>query len=458
MSKPQYNPKGWRAGPTQFQPRFVSPQLGAVYVSAVKNTTPPAVLAAKAAALTAPAPGALQYQAQTVSYLGANGFPDVSFDRHYTSGSGIGTADFFTKVNAAFYPTSWDTLGGPTNGENDGSNAAFWTAQKGMGSAPVQNTNPVYVGFQTPSRYLWIPSQSGRQAQLRVDGKLLPAGAPITWPSNNNMAKIDLGSVGAGAGRKIVLQGCAMPNLWLSEVSVTAGAAIVPYDWMADTGRVSAAYLGDSYGIINPDYSLVGLPFVPYIAELCGFGAMVQSSIGGTGYITTGGSTQYPNAQDSIRLDVITRDQPKVTVVPLGVNDPGDAATIAGMQALYASIRALNPATLIVAMPPWSPGQTAGAGGKYQAMRTALYSTMAGIAGPWIIIDNLAGRWATSKGTNSGAGTGPWLTGDGNVGAPTGIGNADTYMSADVPHLTAAGNKAFAELFASLYKAAVASM
>lgn len=297
-------------------------------------------------------------------------------------------------------------------------------------------------------------------AQLRVDGKLLPAGAPIAWPSNNNMAKIDFGSVASGAGRKIVIQGQALPNLWLSEVSVSAGAAIVPYDWHADTGRVSAAYLGDSYGIINPDYSLVGLPLVPYIAELCGFGALTQSSIGGTGYNTNGGSVDYPNALDSNRLDVVTRESPTVIIVALGVNDPGDASTVSAMQTLYAALRTRCPQALIVAVPPWAPGQTAGAnpGGKYQAMRTALYSTFAGVSGPWIIVDNLAGRYATSKGTNSGAGTGPWLTGDGNAGAPTGSGNADTYMSADVPHLTAAGNKAFAELFAASYKAAVASM
>lgn len=374
--------------------------------------------------------------------------------------SGLGTADFFSVVKAFFYPGSWDTLGGPTNNENDGSAAAFWTTQKGMGSAPVQNTNPTYVGLQTPSRYLFVPSQAGRLMQLRVDGKLLPAGSPISWPSNNNMAKIDFGSTAAGAGRKIVMQGVPFPGLWLSEVAVAAGAAITPYDWHADTGRISAAYLGDSYGIINPDYSLVGLPFVQYIAELCGFGAMTQSSIGGTGYITTGGSSQYPNAQDSIRLDVISREQPTAILGPLGVNDPGDAATIAGMQALYATLRTRNPQALLIAMPPWSPGQTAAAnpGGKYQAMRTALYNTMAGVSGPWIIIDNLAGSWLTSKGTSSGAATGPWLTGDGNAGAPTGSGNADTWMSADVPHLTAAGAKGYAELLAAAYRAAVLSM
>lgn len=418
----------------------------------------PTVSAAKAAAATAPAPGALQYQAQTVSYLGANAFPDLSFDRHYTSGAGIGTADFFTKVKASFYPNSWESLGGPTNGENDGSNAAYWTAWKSsMGT--VQNSNPVYVGLQTPSRYLWIPSQSGRQAQLRVDGKLLPAGSPVTWPSNNNMAKIDFGSVGAGAGRKIVVQGIGIPNLWLSEVSVTAGSAIVPYDWNTDTSKVPAAFMGDSYQL-GGDYTLVGLPFVQYMAELCGFGATVQSSIGGTGYITNGGSADYPDMQSAVRQTIVTRESPTVVVVQAGINDPGGAPTNAGMLALYTALRTALPTALIVAQTAWAPSQTAGqaGGGKYQLMRTNLYSVMAGLSGPWILIDNLAGSWLTSKGTSSGAGTGPWQTGDGNAGAPTGTGNGDTWVSADGTHPTALGYKGLAELFSTAYKAAVASM
>lgn len=323
----------------------------------------------------------------------------------------------------------------------------------------TMNGNPVYVGFQTPSRYLFIPSQSGRQAQIRVDGKLLPAGSPVTWPSNNNMAKIDFGSVGAGAGRKIVVQGIGIPNLWLSEVSVTAGSAIVPYDYLADTGKITAAFLGDSYQL-GGDYSLVGLPFVQYMAELCGFGATIQSSIGGTGYITNGGSADYPDMQSAIRQAIVTRDSPTVVVVQAGINDPGGGATNTGMSAVYTALRAALPNALIVAQTAWAPSQTAGqaGGGKYQLMRTNLYSVMAGLAGPWILIDNLAGTWSTSKGTNSGAGTGPWQTGDGRVGAPTGTGNGDTWVSADGTHPTAAGYKGLGELFAAAYKAAVASM
>ena len=421
------------------------------------GTAPASVVAARTAANTAPTPGNLQYQAQTVSYLGANAFPDLSFDRHYTSGAGIGTADFFTVTKPFFYPTSWDSLGGPTNGENDGSNAAFWTAWKSsMGT--VQNSNPVYVGLQTPSRYLWIPSQSGRQAQLRVDGKLLPINTPITWPSNNNMAKIDFGSVAAGAGRKIVLQGIGIANLWLSEVSVSAGSAIIPYNYLTDTGKVSAAFMGDSYQL-GGDYSLVGLPFVQYMSELCGFGATIQSSIGGTGYITNGGSADFPSAQSSIRQAIVTRESPTVVVVQLGINDPGGAATNTGMSALFTALRTALPGSLIVAQTAWSPSQTAGqaGGGKYQLMRTNLYSVMAGLAGPWILIDNLAGTWSTSKGTSSGAGTGPWQTGDGNAGAPTGTGNGDTWVSADGTHPTALGYKGLAELFAAAYKAALAT-
>lgn len=421
--------------------------------------TPPTatVLAAKSSADGAPTPGNLQYQSQTVSFLGANAFPDLSFDRHYTSGAGIGSADFFTVTKPYFYPTSWDTLGGPTNGENDGSNAAFWTTKKDMGS--VQNNIGVYVGFQTPSRYIWIPSQASRVAQLRVDGKLLPANTAITYPANNQMAKIDLGSVGTGAGRKIVLQGSA--DFWVAEVSVSAGSAIIPYDWMADANKVTASFMGDSYQQ-GGDYSLVGLPFIQYIAELCGFGAITASSIGGSGYGTANSSdpVAYPSFLSSIRLNVVTRDTPQVHICQGGINDPGDSTTTTAMQNYYSAIRSALPNALIVAQTAWAPVQSDGANpaGKYQAMRTALYNTMANIAGPWIIIDNLAGTWRTSRGTASTTATGAWQTGNGRVGATTGSGNGDTWVSSDGTHPSAVGFKGLAELFATAYKAAVASM
>jgi lysophospholipase L1-like esterase len=149
-----------------------------------------------------------------------------------------------------------------------------------------------------------------------------------------------------------------------------------------------------------------------------------------------------------------------VVVVQAGINDPGGAATNTGMASVFTALRAALPSALIVAQTPWAPSQTAGAnaGGKYQSMRTNLYSVMAGLAGPWILIDSLAGTWSTSKGTSSGAATGPWQTGDGNVGAPTGTGNGDIWVSADGTHPTAAGYKGLGELFAASYKPAVASM
>lgn len=415
------------------------------------------VLAAKTAADGAPAPGAIPFQSQTISYLGSNAFPDLSFDRHYTSGAGFGTADFFTVTKPYFYPTSWDTLGGPTNGENDGSNAAFWTTKKDMGQ--VQNANPVYFAFQTPSRYLWIPSQASRQSQLRVDGNLLPVNGQIVWPANNQMAKIDLGSVGTGPGRKIVVQGGG--DLWVSEISVSSGSPIIPYDWMADTKKVTASFMGDSYQQ-GDAYTTAGFPFIQYIAELCGFGAHTASSIGGTGYGTanSGDPTSYPSFLSTIRLNAVTRDLPQVHICQGGINDPGDSTTTTAMQNYYSAIRSALPDALIVAQTAWSPVQSDGANpaGKFQAMRTALFNVMSGISGPWIIIDNLTGAWRTSRGTASATSTGAWQTGNGRVGAPTGTGNGDTWVSSDGTHPTATGYKGLAELFAAAYKAALASM
>jgi hypothetical protein len=75
------------------------------------------------------------------------------------------------------------------------------------------------------------------------------------------------------------------------------------------------------------------------------------------------------------------------------------------------------------------------------------------------VLDNIRGSWKTSKGTSRSALRGPWQTGEGNKGAPTGVGNGDTWLNSDGVHpSTPVGITGLAEVLTSELRAALASM
>lgn len=61
------------------------------------------------------------------------------------------------------------------------------------------------------------------------------------------------------------------------------------------------------------------------------------------------------------------------------------------------------------------------------------------LTGPWVQVNNLAGTWRNSSGASGSLGGQPWQTGSGRVGATTGTGNGDRYVSPDGTHPSAAG-------------------
>lgn len=416
----------------------------------------------KQAALQAPLPGALQYRAPDVTLLAANSPPDVEpWTRHYISGPGHGSADLLD-VTYSYNKAHWSAVdfGGPVSAnQNDGSRAHYYFPNlRSPGEIQVQASNPVQVGLRTDSQFLWIPGMAHQSMQVNVDGRWLTPAQHAYWPSNNRMAKFDFGSM---QERDIVIQTSSVA--WMAEISVLEGSSLAPYNWNQATGRVAASFIADSYGQAEI-YSLVGLPFLQYISELCGFGGQTISAIGGTGYAVpnVGSPVEYPAFTDPYRLGVLTHANPDVAVLMGGINDTQGTgeATKAAMRTVVEHVRAALPGALVVAQTAWAPNEANGQNLdlKWQDFRTRLYEVMSEVPGPWILLDNLAGTWLTSKHTARSTARGPWQTGTGNAGNPKGDGNGDTWVDADGTHMTELGAKNIAEIWAGEYKAALASM
>jgi lysophospholipase L1-like esterase len=101
----------------------------------------------------------------------------------------------------------------------------------------------------------------------------------------------------------------------------------------------------------------------------------------------------------------------------------------------------MYPTTVLVAAGPWCPSQTNAtqSGGTYPGIRDKIYAGIQTISGPWCFIDNLLGTWVNSSGASGDAGNIAWQTGTGKVGATTGNGNGDLYVSSDGVHPNAVG-------------------
>lgn len=217
-----------------------------------------------------------------------------------------------------------------------------------------------------------------------------------------------------------------------------AGFAIGPNDsiWAQDRGKeLSIAFQTDSYG------STAGSVYNIWYqaATALGIRNMWGDVYGGSGYLQNNGA----NTNFLSRLNATTSSYaPDIYVVCGGINDTSAAAITSQLASYYATLRAKYPNTVIAAMGPWCPnGAYATDGGqKYVGIRDAIKEAVAGVGGPWLFIDNLAGKWNNSAGASGGgSGEGAWQTGSGKSGLTTGSGNGDLYVSSDGTHPTSVG-------------------
>lgn len=240
---------------------------------------------------------------------------------------------------------------------------------------------------------------------------------------------------GSRAHREIVVVGA--PNGWISRVMV--GALDRVYR-ARKRSLVRAIFVGDSYTAgTGATYGDSGWASV--CAQALGFGDPWLSGLSGTGYYTTGGTS---NALG--RVTDVTANAPDTVIVALGTNDEGQSIQ-ASVVSLLTQYRAALPGVPIVVLGPW-PKNT-GPSAAILAIETQVAAAVVSTADQYIAFVPV------SSGSS-------WVTGTGRTGATNGSGNADYYMGgadgSDGPHPTNAGHEYIGRRAATAIANALAAM
>jgi lysophospholipase L1-like esterase len=431
-------------------------------------TTVPAVTPlslAKAAAASAPITvSSIPTRAGPSATLLPQGVtPSWPYQRYWISGGGTNNGNSTAADNprlnsvAFIYNFShWTKLSTEiTNSFNDGSKADYWSAGGAYATGGSYGGSQAYIGIRTNSRYVAMPSQIFCSMSLIVDGKLVSSG--IHYTADNQYAVWDLGT---NEERNLVFVGSS--STWISEIVVENGAKIAPYDFTA-AQPVTISFTGDSY-MGYQAMEQTGMTFVDMQARLLGALATTTTYVGGTGYRAQINDDPMTRASSTQRMARFTESKPTIMVVELGINDPWPGTgptTLEAMKTVLQGARAANPDSVLVAVGPWEPNEsdTTNPDGQDIAVMNAISSIVEALPGPWVVLDNIRGNWKTSKGTARGSLRGPWQTGDGRLGAPTGRGNGDTWVSTDGVHPSEpVGIIGLAEVLTTELRAALASM
>lgn len=391
------------------------------------------------------------------SLSGANSTPAYSYTRYWITGDGKNDGGGQTtnpRLPTIAYIHNFDNWsrvygGGITCNVSDGSSSEYWYASKDYGS------NPAMIGIRTNSRYISIPSTIWALMSLVIDGSVVIPGADNT--EDTQYATWDLGST---ALRNLII--VAEADSWIAEILLESGATVEPYDFTV-TKPVTMSIMGDSY-MGHHDIAGSGLTIADMMARQIGAFGLTATNRGGTGYRADGGGGVDWQGDSAIRSLRLTEALPDIVSFHLGINDPWPGAgptTVQSMTTAIQGARNLCPGSILIVMGPWAPKESdfTNPAGAEIAKMNALITLMGTITGPWILLDNLRGNWITSKGTSRGVTRGPWQTGDGNLGAPTGIGNGDTWVNADGVHPSVpVGITGLSQIWAAEVRSALATL
>ena len=180
------------------------------------------------------------------------------------------------------------------------------------------------------------------------------------------------------------------------------------------------AFVGDSFSAGTGSGTYAGLSWVPIVADAFGWHNFLPNAEGGTGFINDLGDTKYTFAE---RIpDLVTFGAEKV-IVSGSINDNGnsDAAIEAAVTDYLTQLHAALPGVDVVVL--GVPGRyTASTEANELAVKAGVESYNAA-NGTNIIFVPLQTRQS-----------GGLVYGTGDVGSPTGDGNADVLMSSDGDH------------------------
>ena len=273
-------------------------------------------------------------------------------------------------------------------------------------TSPVGNPCSVIVDgvFATTVVYNGTPPGSGN---IRRQWK-------VTFPSRK-MRRIIILNSGNGVG--------------IAGIFVGPQDTVLPYKPVQNFGGV--AVLGDSYAGYGFQPVTHGGPAIGIMDALSYSGAVMQ--YGASGYFATNGNSNY-----------LTRLQKYVTVGPAtpgaiitmgGINDDNVASnTQVAINAYYAWCSANLPDALHIVTGPFCPSQTYISGtDKYTNITGWIKSALVAFGvKKWVFLDTIFGGYSTSWG-KSVSGTGPWITGEGQLVTFTASVSAATTATLSVP-------------------------
>ena len=245
--------------------------------------------------------------------------------------------------------------------------------------------------------------------------------ASTTFAVNGGISYIELDFAGVRRDRHIQFRSM-LGNLF-------GGVLVDPQSTVSapsQTDVVKVVVTGDSYtdrmGYPNSGTIPDGM-WSHVLANDLGWRDVRQVAVGATGYLNDGG-TRLPIQGQIPRWIGL---QPDVVVFAAGYNDnpvPAAPLTAAALLA-FRTVRAGLPKAMIVVLGPW-----AGSGGQ----SATTLAKEAAIAAAFRLFDDGNSFFIPQENIAA-----PWLTGTGYIGHANGIGNADTYISADGIHPSDAG-------------------
>lgn len=277
-------------------------------------------------------------------------------------------------------------------------------------------------------------------ANIIIDGRrLLPGGVQGGGGGNPAYFVLDFTAAGGRAARTITIEdygNIGFAGVWVDPAS-TVSAPIA-------ARTIRAAFFGSSIECGGNSFPLRGdLGWTAQAAKLLGWQDARNLGLGGTGYINSQGGTALNYAGHIADATAIA---PDVVVVGGPINDQLEtpAAITAAAAAFLGQVRTALPGTLIIAL-----GTFPAASGPAD---TAISAENAVAAAVLQLADPLTRFVPLSTDPD-----GLFLSGTGNVSAPTGTGTADLYISDDGTHPTQAGIDATARHIAARISSLVLS-
>lgn len=363
-----------------------------------------------------PAAPAIASQASVPAGLGSR-FGPIDQAASFRFAGGVATANPGQPLNQVSFPcvTISGAGTGGNVGLNDGHSDYNWSATF------VTDAPKLAIGV----------SYNPTPANIIIDGRrLMPGGFQGSGGGNPAYYVLDFAAAGGRKQRTITIEdygNIAFAGVWVDAASTVAAPA--------PAHAIRAAFFGSSIECGGNAFPLRGdLGWPAQAAKLLGWEDARNLGLGGTGYINSQGGSSLNYAQHLADAVAIA---PDVVVVGGPINDElQDPAVLkAAAVGFLGQVRTALPHALIIALGtfPAASGPSTSAIASEQAIADAVQQ----------LTDPLTYFVPLST-----AGGGSFITGTGNVSAPTGRGNADLYISDDGTHPDQAGIDYIAHYYA----------